>query len=74
MQGISYIICCTGTTAFPLPNGMRDINPQANEFQRLVEWSKVYFNSDYRRARSLNSPEQVDAEGLVIWLLLSLKT
>jgi len=48
----------------PLPNGMRDINPQANEFQRLVEWSKVYFNSDYRRARSLNSPEQVDAEGV----------
>jgi len=64
MQGISHIICCTGTTAFPSAKWDFDINPQANGLQRLVEWSKVYFNSDYSHTRSRNSPEQVDAEGV----------
>jgi len=64
MQGISHVICCTGTTAFPSAKWDFDINPQANVLQQLVEWSNVYFNSDYRRAKALNSPEQVDAEGV----------
>lgn len=64
MQGITHIICCTGTTAFPSAKWDFDINPQSNRLQRLLEWSKVYLNSDYRRAMAKNSPEQVDALGV----------
>ncbi len=64
MQNITHIICCTGTTAFPSTKWDFDINLQSNGLQRLIEWSKLYFNSDYRRARAKNSPEQVDIEGV----------
>jgi uncharacterized protein YbjT (DUF2867 family) len=63
VQGITHLICCTGTTAFP-SNKWDAINPNANGLQQVFEWSQVYLNSDYRRTKARNSPLQVDAEGV----------
>src|SRR4028118_935199 len=30
----------------------------------LIEWSKIYLDSQYRSAKAKNSPEQVDAQGV----------
>lgn len=64
MQGITYLICCTGTTAFPSDKWDFDIDSKSNPLQQVLDWGQIYFNTDYRRAKARNSPEQVDAEGV----------
>ncbi len=64
MQAVDAIICATGTTAFPSPKWDVAIDPHANPLQQAWDWSQVYFNADYRRTKTRNSPEQVDAEGV----------
>lgn len=64
VREVAYILCCTGTTAFPSNKWDFALNPQANGLQKVWEWSQVYLNTDYRRAKARNSPEQVDAEGV----------
>lgn len=64
MQQITHIICCTGTTAFPSAKWQFDLPQSANLLQQGIEWGKLYFDADYRRAKAKNSPEQVDAEGV----------
>jgi uncharacterized protein YbjT (DUF2867 family) len=63
-QDVSYIICCTGTTAFPSAKWDFDTADEAKGLRGLIEWSKVYLDADYRRAKARNSPEQVDAQGV----------
>lgn len=63
-QGITHIICCTGTTAFPSARWDFEIPEQTKGFQRLMAWRKIYFNAEYRQAIAKNSPEKVDAEGV----------
>ncbi len=63
-QDVSYIICCTGTTAFPSAKWDFATADEAKGFRGLFEWSKVYLDADYRRAKARNSPEQVDAQGV----------
>ncbi len=64
MQEIGYIICCTGTTAFPSEKWDFDIPQTANPIEKFLEWSKIYFDAKYRRTKAKNGPEQVDAEGV----------
>jgi uncharacterized protein YbjT (DUF2867 family) len=64
MQDVSYIICCTGTTAFPSAKWDFDTTEAVEGLGSLIEWGKIYFDSEYRRAHARNSPEQVDAQGV----------
>lgn len=63
-ENVTYIICCTGTTAFPSEKWDFDTTDSAKGLGSLVEWSKIYFDSEHRRAHAKNSPEQVDAQGV----------
>lgn len=64
MQGITHLICCTGTTAFPSDKWDFEIAPHANSLQQVLDWGQIYLNADYRRTKARNSPEQVDVEGV----------
>lgn len=57
MPGVTHIISCTGSTAFPTARW---------EFRQVSsrwEWFKRYTNPSYCRAQADNSPEKVDALG-----------
>ena len=64
LQNITHIICCTGTTAFPSAKWDFDATQAVEGLGSLMEWGKIYLDSDYRRTHARNSPEQVDAEGV----------
>lgn len=64
VQNVTHIICCTGTTAFPSTRWDFDNTEEAIGFGSLIEWSKIYVDSQYRQAKAKNSPEQVDAQGV----------
>ncbi|GAB1545464.1 SDR family oxidoreductase [Scytonema sp. NUACC21] len=58
VQDVAYIICCTGTTAFP--SARWEFDPSPN----LLEWPQVFLNSEYREKRAKNTPLKVDAQGV----------
>uniref|UniRef100_A0A0C1N6P3 Epimerase n=1 Tax=Tolypothrix bouteillei VB521301 TaxID=1479485 RepID=A0A0C1N6P3_9CYAN len=58
VRDVAYIICCTGTTAFPSERW--DFEPKPN----LIEWAQLLLNSSDRETRARNSPLQVDARGV----------
>jgi uncharacterized protein YbjT (DUF2867 family) len=64
VQNVSYIICCTGTTAFPSTKWDFDNTDEAQGIGNLFEWGKIYLDAEYRLAKARNSPEQVDAQGV----------
>jgi uncharacterized protein YbjT (DUF2867 family) len=64
VQNVSYIICCTGTTAFPSTKWDFDNTDEAQGIGNFIEWGKIYLDAQYRRAKARNSPEQVDAQGV----------
>lgn len=61
---VAYLICCTGTTAFPSSKWDFDLDANANPLQQALDWSQILINADYRTAKARNSPQQVDAEGV----------
>lgn len=63
-QGISHILCCTGTTAFPSARWGFNLPPDLNPLQQFQAWSKIYLDANYRNAIASNSPLKVDAEGV----------
>jgi uncharacterized protein YbjT (DUF2867 family) len=58
MQGITHLICCTGTTAFPSDKW------DFSETPNFLTWGRIYFDAEYRTAIARNSPEQIDAIGV----------
>jgi uncharacterized protein YbjT (DUF2867 family) len=64
VQNVSYIICCTGSTAFPSTKWDFDNTDEAQGIGNLFEWGKIYLDAQYRRDKARNSPEQVDAQGV----------
>lgn len=57
MPGVTHIISCTGSTAFPTARW--EFRQASNRW----EWFKRYANPSYCRAQAENSPEKVDAIG-----------
>jgi uncharacterized protein YbjT (DUF2867 family) len=57
MPGVTHIISCTGSTAFPTSRW------QFRQTSSKWEWCKRYANPNYCRAQAENSPEKVDAIG-----------
>ncbi|HBB35560.1 MAG TPA: NAD(P)-dependent oxidoreductase [Cyanobacteria bacterium UBA8803] len=64
VQDVSYIICCTGSTAFPSQKWDFDNADEAKGLGSLIQWAKIYLDTQYRQAHARNSPEQVDAQGV----------
>ena len=58
MQNVTYIICCTGTTAFPSQRW--DFDPAPN----LIEWVPLFLDAKNSQAKAKNSPTKVDAQGV----------
>lgn len=63
MQDITQVICCTGSTAFPSSKWGFD-GLQLQGPGQILEWARIYTDTDYRRTHAKNSPQQVDAEGV----------
>ncbi len=57
-QDVTYIICCTGTTAFPSARWEFDKTPS------LIEWVGLFLNPKSCEAKAKNSPSKVDVEGV----------
>ncbi len=64
VQSVTYIICTTGTTAFPSTRWDFDKTDEVKGFGSLINWGKIYLDPNYRLAKAKNSPEQVDAQGV----------
>ncbi|ARV61780.1 epimerase [Nostocales cyanobacterium HT-58-2] len=58
MQDVTYIICCTGTTAFPSARWEFDRTPS------LIEWVQLFLDPKNCEAKAKNSPSKVDAQGV----------
>ncbi|MBF2063210.1 MAG: SDR family oxidoreductase [Calothrix sp. C42_A2020_038] len=56
VAGVKYIICCTGTTAYP---------SEKWQFQSSWNWLEALFDSEKLKQKAANSPEKVDAEGVI---------
>lgn len=59
MSDITYIICATGTTAFPSSRWEFDKTPN------LIEWVQLFLDSKKSEAKAKNSPSKVDAQGVI---------
>lgn len=58
MEGVTHIICCTGTTAFPSARWeFIDVNTP-------WDWLQIFLNPQRAQERGRNSPFKVDAEGV----------
>ncbi|MDZ8187602.1 MAG: SDR family oxidoreductase [Nostoc sp. ChiSLP02] len=55
---VSYIICCTGTTAFPSAKWEFEQSPN------LIEWGLTFLNPQSSQAKAKNSPAKIDAEAV----------
>jgi uncharacterized protein YbjT (DUF2867 family) len=64
MENIDYLICCTGTTAFPSTRWEFESIQEGQRLPGFLEWLKIYFNRDYCISQAKNSPDKVDAEGV----------
>ncbi|WP_026735639.1 SDR family oxidoreductase [Fischerella sp. PCC 9605] len=58
MADTNYIICCTGTTAFPSARWEFEPTPS------LIDWIKLFFDPESAKAKAKNSPAKVDTQGV----------
>lgn len=64
LEGITHIICATGTTAFPSKKWDADFEEQLSGIPSALAWGRIYWDGDYRRRHTHNRPGQVDGEGV----------
>lgn len=63
-EGITHLICATGTTALPSDRWDFKTSLGSNPLEQITNWAKVYLDADFRKANARNSPEAVDAIGV----------
>ncbi|MEM9137220.1 MAG: SDR family oxidoreductase, partial [Cyanobacteria bacterium P01_F01_bin.42] len=63
MKGVTHIICCTGTTAFPSERWEFDLSGQS-ELEKIITWARLIVDQEYRMSLAHNGPQQVDCEGV----------
>lgn len=61
VEGVTHIICCTGTTAFP---SQRWQFPEPQDPKNPLAWLEIYGNPQNYGEIARNSPQKVDAEGV----------
>jgi len=64
LADVDYVLCCTGTTAFPSTRWNFDLPQNMNPLQQIQEWGKIYLDTNYRNAQATNTPQRVDADGV----------
>ncbi|HEY9737189.1 MAG TPA: SDR family oxidoreductase [Trichocoleus sp.] len=64
MPDISYIICATGTTAFPSQRWQVELPEGTTGVGSAIAWGRLLTNAEYRQAHTRNSPHDVDAVGV----------
>ncbi len=55
-EGITHVICATGTTAFPSARWQFEFGDDPE----WLGWPRILVDADYRKAKAKNDPEQVD--------------
>lgn len=63
-EGITYLICATGTTALPSNRWDFQLDMESNPLEQAANWAKIYLDADFRNTHARNSPEAVDAIGV----------
>ncbi len=63
-NGITHLICATGTTALPSARWDFKNDLGSNPIEQALNWAKVYLDEDFRNANARNTPETVDAIGV----------
>jgi uncharacterized protein YbjT (DUF2867 family) len=63
-EGITHIICATGTTALPSARWDFGVNLEGNPIEQIATWARIYIDADFRNAHARNTPEAVDAIGV----------
>lgn len=63
MTGITHIVCCTGTTAFPSERWEFDLSG-LSDLEKVLAWGRLFFDREYRTALAQNGPLQVDRDGV----------
>ncbi len=58
MKGVTYIICCTGTTAFPSARW------EFQDTRTPLDWFQIFTNPQFREEKACNTPLKVDALGV----------
>lgn len=63
-EGVTHLICATGTTA--LPSNRWDFKNDfgSNPLEQAAAWARIYLDADFREANARNTPEAVDAIGV----------
>ncbi|MEO0376686.1 MAG: SDR family oxidoreductase [Cyanobacteria bacterium P01_A01_bin.17] len=61
VEGVTHIICCTGTTAFP---SQRWQFPEPKAPGNPLDWLEIYGSPQNYGEIARNSPQKVDAEGV----------
>ncbi|MGB3295371.1 MAG: SDR family oxidoreductase [Phormidesmis sp.] len=62
-DGITHLICATGTTALPTDRwDFQDMG--SNPVEQAANWARVYVDAEFRSARARNTPAAVDALGV----------
>lgn len=64
IEGITHLICATGTTALPSDRWDFKTSLGNNPIEQAANWARVYLDADFRKANARNSPEAVDALGV----------
>ena len=63
-EGITHLICATGTTALPSARWDFQMDFGSNPLEQAANWARVYLDKDFRNAHARNTPEAVDAIGV----------
>lgn len=63
-EGITHLICATGTTALPSNRWDFQNDFGSNPIEQATTWARVYLDADFRNANARNTPEAVDALGV----------
>jgi uncharacterized protein YbjT (DUF2867 family) len=64
MAGVGYVICATGTTAFPSARWEIDPPEGGGGLGGAIAWARIFTSADYRQQHSRNAPYHVDALGV----------
>ena len=63
-EGITHLICATGTTALPSNRWNFQNDLGSNPLAQAATWARIYLDADFRKAHARNTPEAVDAIGV----------
>ena len=64
VDGITHVICATGTTAFPSKKWDADFEDELSGLPSVLAWGRIYWDPEFRRRRTRNTPRDIDSKGV----------